>query len=834
MKRLFLSPTFSASRARRILLHLFVFSWNGRNMHWLWLLVITATTGFGQSRISGQVQGEEGSPLPFATVLLLSSKDSSVVSGAITTEAGDYVVEKVGNGSYCIAASMVGYHKVYSAHFVVSETNQSLRLPLLVARIDARQLNEVIVTAQKPLFEQQLDRLVVNVQSSITAAGATALEVLERSPGILVNRQDNTLSLLGKAGVVVMVNGKITRLPAEAVLQMLAGMNAGNIEKIELYTTPPASFDAEGTGGVVNIVLKQNQEYGTNGAYSLTMGYGWYARPGATFNINHRKEKLNLFADGSFLWDHYWFSAYTNRSFLHHGERVRSSTHSDRDTHHMTYNARLGFEYSLGANTSLNGLVAGFNNRAEQFARNKAEIYHAEALSTSIHIKDHEINNWRHLMGNLNLQHAFADKSRLTLDLDYLLYHHRNPHWYENQYQYWPEGTEQLELMNATKRTPIHIWVGKADYNWEVNEKLAMETGVKGTWSTFRNDVLLEKLVDTEWQPQDEFSQDVNMREDIGAAYLNSRYQLDARTKLQAGLRWEYTQTDLTSEAGENILNRRYHNFFPSLFLSRDLNENNSLQLSYSRRITRPTYGNLAPFVTFLDPNSSMFGNSSLRPAISDAVQAVYQWKNSYTVTLQYSHDKDALSWTMVVDPQQNKQYVYTENIKGITTYSLSMNLPVTLTEWWQTQNSLMGNWQQNETNYQGENLQVEGYTGQVNSTHTFTLPRDFSVEASGLYKSPSFMSVLRFRSFGSVNLGLQKKLKNEGGTFRLTVTDLFWTMRMEAVNDVPAMNLYQNIGFLQEPRVLRLTYSRNFGNKQVKAQKERATGSEEERKRAN
>ena len=138
MKNLFLSPALCASRVRSLLLQLFLSSRSGKYLHWLWLLLITATTGFGQALVSGQVQGEEGSPLPFATVLLLSAKDSSVVSGAITTEAGDYVVEKVQNGSYCIAASMIGYQKVYSAPFVVSEANQRLRLPLLIARMDAR------------------------------------------------------------------------------------------------------------------------------------------------------------------------------------------------------------------------------------------------------------------------------------------------------------------------------------------------------------------------------------------------------------------------------------------------------------------------------------------------------------------------------------------------------------------------------------------------------------------------------------------------------------------------------------------------------------------------
>jgi hypothetical protein len=233
-----------------------------------------------------------------------------------------------------------------------------------------------------------------------------------------------------------------------------------------------------------------------------------------------------------------------------------------------------------------------------------------------------------------------------------------------------------------------------------------------------------------------------------------------------------------------------------------------------------------------VDPYTSIYGNTSLKPAITNALQGVYQFKKKYMLSLGYSHDENAISWMMRIDPEQNKQYTFKENINSVNTYSLSLNIPISLTSWWQMQNNLMGNWQQNTTQYGGETIRISGYLAQINSTQTFNLPKDFSLEISGLYKSRSYMGILLMKPYGFVNVGVQKKFSGNKGTLRLSVSDLFWTMRLEFVNDLPALEMYQDLGLIFEPRVARLTYSRNFGNTHVKAAKRRATGSEEERRR--
>ena len=789
----------------------------------------------GQTVINGRIQENSGKPFPFANVLLLSAQDSALVKGMLSGENGLYQFENIKPGSYLVSTSAVGYKQTYTKSFLIEAGKPALQLHALVLEGSSRELQEVAVMAAKPLLEQHLDRLVVNVQNSITAAGGTGLDILERSPGISVNRQNNTISMSGKTGVVVMVNGKVTRLPMQAVIQMLSGMQASNIEKIELITTPSARYDAEGNAGMINIITTTNTEVGTNGTYSATLGHGWYEKAAASANLNHRTAKLNLFGDGSYAYDHFMFKANNNRRFNNQNQFTETSTISKRYTYATDYNGRFGFDYTISAKTTVGGIVSGWSNKWDQFCHNYTHVFQDRKAVTQVYTNDHEINHWRHLMGNLNLRHSFKDGQQINMDLDYLFYYHNNPHWYKNEFDYLSINSQAQEQMNNSKITPIQLWVGKVDFTQNIGENAKLETGLKATLSGLNNKVAFVRLKDQIWQSDSVFSQHVTMEENIGAAYLNLQKQLSTKTKLQTGLRLESTYTNLTAVSdGENLVNRRYTNLFPSVFISHELSKNHDLQLSYSRRITRPTFNDLAPFFTFLDPYTSITGNTSLKPTITNALQVTYQLQKQYLLTLQYSRDNNGIAWISRINPETNEQYFNTGNINQIDTYSLSLNFPVTVTGWWQMQNNVMGAWQQNRTLYQEENIKLRGGNGRLNTTQNITLPRGYSFELVCSYQSRALHGIGYQKPAGFVNLGIQKKLKNNRDTFRLNCSDLFWTQQLTIISSNAQLNQSQDLTMKFEPRVIRLTYSHNFGNKNLKALNYRSTGSEEERKRVN
>jgi outer membrane receptor protein involved in Fe transport len=796
-------------------------------------IILFPTLSLHAQSVSGKVQEPDGSPLPYANVLLLKSKDSTLVKGAVSSEAGLFKIENIPDGTYRIAVSMVGYQKMYTNPLHISEANKNPRLPTLTVQPQDRQLSQVTVTAQKPLYEQQIDKLVVNVQQTLTATGSTALDVLERSPGIVLNRQSNALSMSGKNGVLVMVNGKIIRLPMDAVIQMLNGMQAGNIEKIELITNPSARYDAEGDAGIINIVLKKNADYGTNGNVSGTMGYGWYERPAAAINVNHRRKKLNLFADYSFGYNKNRTELSTYSNLRYQSQVTENKSLREAKSTYLAQNARLGLDYQVSEKTTLGVLVAGFNNKYQSDTWSHTDVRYGGILDNQMRLHDLETNHWRHGMANLYLHHQFPDKGALSLDVDYLRYQNSSPHAYQNNYDYLLENRQTEELIDIYKETPIDMWVLKGDYSLPLSDKSTLEMGGKSTLMGLENELIVSRNTGSNWEVDARLSQRYNLEDHITAAYTNLNQALNTKTKLQAGLRYEYTHTDIGPPGEPPVVRRRYGSLFPSIFLSRDLSKESSLQGSYSRRIQRPEYSLLAPWVIFTSPNSFVTGNPALLPTFTDALQTTYRFKESYLLTLKYSHDRNALDrFRVVLDSTTNQTYVTPQNIHAINTASLTFSFPIRVTGWWQMQYNLLGVWQKATADIDGQRFSIKQEYANISLTQQFILPFDFTGELKTYYQTPFLWGTNRLKANGSVDAGLKKKLSHNMGALTMSITDIFWMQGVRVTSLIAEANQSANWRFLWEPRVVRLTYSRELGNQKVKAAKGRATGSEEERNR--
>ena len=655
----------------------------------LFILLFFTLNVTGQSSISGNLADQEGHALAFANVLLLSASDSSLVKGTVVAENGAYSFVAIQPGEYLLQYNMIGYLSAFEGPFSLQANEKKIIADKALGE-DVAQLEEVQVIARKPLFEQQMDRLVINVESSITLAGGTALDVLERSPGVVVNRQNKTLSMGGKDGVIVMINNKMTRMDITAVVQMLAGMNASNIEKIELITTPPANFDAEGNAGIINIILKDNPEDGLNGSASVFAGYGYGEKYGGSVNFNYRKQLINLYGSYSYSFDHnpQYFTNY--RSVLQDGVQVETFTESDRDPYQIDNNLRLGLDVDLTDKTVLGLLATAYDSYWRMDAFNQIESKEDGAIVQTIEIPNDEINRWRNAGGNINLQHTIRENEVLTFDADYLFFHDNNPTNYTNTY-FKADGSLDFEnMLRVSKITPINIYVARLDYRVDLGDKGKLETGIKGTASRFTNDVKVEDFELDEWQVDPEFTAKYFLEEDIGAAYATVGYQINDKTSTKVGLRYEYTVSLLDSEEEKGIVDRQYGNLFPTFYVSHNINENNTLQFAYNRRIQRPTFNDLAPFVIFLDPSTFFSGNPALQPSISDGVRLEYRWKNFMTA-VDYNYEKGAIiNFQPYIDPVTNIQTISSENMKSRQSASVMLSLPFYIGDWWVMQNNFM------------------------------------------------------------------------------------------------------------------------------------------------
>ena len=792
------------------------------------ILVGVGTTANAQARLYGRVMDEKGGSLPYANVLLLNAADSSLSKGMITDLEGKFSLEGVASGKYLIVSSMVGFKKVYLPLIEISGQEHQ-NMGTISLQEDAALLDEVVIRADKPMFEQRLDRLVVNVENSITSAGGTALEVLERSPGITVNRQSGTIAMGGKQGVMVMMNGKIQRIPMSALIQLLAGMAASNIEKIELIANPSAKYDAQGDAGIINIVNKKSTGYGTNGSMSASLGYGYYMKSSGSVDLNHRTKNFNIYGSYSATYNKLWQEFILDRAIENPNQQT--ATISKRYGSTPIHLARIGAEWAVGKKTTFSTLVSGFDNQWKMDAYNTSHVEQSGLDSANIRFYDKELNHWTNLMGNLNINHVFKEGNSLNLDVDYLYYHDNNPHSFVNDYNFTQTSTTTQEKIEINKKTPINMGVIKLDYETLIN-KLKFEVGAKATYSRLNNNVLVESKKDqNEWVTDTQFTQDYAMKDDVLAAYINLSGKLNDKSQFQAGLRTEKTDMEIISGGTTKVFDLNFWSLFPSAFYSYQINKNNALQFSYGRRITRPSYQDIAPFVIFMDPFTYFSGNPKLKPTITDGVQASYSVKE-LLVSLKYSHDKNNIAqFQTKVDPVDKKTYWYSVNLDKVQTYSLSLSFPVAMAKWWKIQNNYMGLYQQISTLYQDVPVNITQISGQFNMTQTFTLSRNYTFELSGMYWTPSRFGIAVFKSYGNVSAGIQKKMNR--GTLSINITDIFWTniWRIETVN--AALNQNQKGTFkLAEPRVIRISYSLNFGNNAVKSSRQRSTASETEQRR--
>ena len=785
----------------------------------------------GQSRIHGFVVDNNNKPVPMANVFLLQANDSSLRKGVVTTLSGTYSFHNIPEGNYIISGTYVGFQKTYTAAFVIGINDNDKDAGTIQLSPEDKKLDDVTVIAKKPLLEQTTDRLIINVENSITSAGSTALEILERSPGIVVDLQNGIISLNGKNNVVVMINGKVSHMPISAAIQMLAGMSSGNIEKIELITTPPANLDAEGDAGYINIVLKENNNYGTNGSYSATLGYGkgWVAE--ASINFNHRKGRVNMYGDFSYSRIKKPLPIISYNKISDMGDIRETFVNNNRVDTQRNVMGRLGLDYDISKHTVMGILISGYDNRYTQAELSTNLIKKNGELDTTIRLANSEINHWNNFSGNLNMQHNFGDEEKLFVNMDYFYYYNNQPANYFSSY--FDNTGDFVYKQNARggKRTNIHFWVGAIDYVKQLCKKISVEAGVKETTSAFTNDVTLEKWEQNAWAIEKSLSANYILNENYSAAYISFKVTANKNTEAKLGLRYEYTNSNLGTTEIKNMVDNHYGDFFPSLSVSHKLNENHSVNISYSSRITRPTINNLAPFTYFINANTELTGNPALQPAISNTLMATYTFKK-YLFSLSFSKSDNYIAFQPHSDSVTNKIVISPQNLINLKTIFTSLAVPVKINTWWSMQYNLSGVWQQVNALYDRAPVRLEQINYNLNMSQSFKLPDNYSIELTGFYQSPLLVGIAVRQAYGTLVLGIKKKMNDNKGSFFFVVNDIFNTVIFAPSVNLPEQNLITRTHIAFSQRTFKLTYSRTFGKDKLKGKRNRLTGAEDEKER--
>ncbi|SDJ75403.1 Outer membrane receptor proteins, mostly Fe transport [Pedobacter sp. ok626] len=782
--------------------------------------------------IAGKVTDEKQDAFPYASVSLLNAKDSTLVKGTLSNDNGNYRLTNINQGTYLIAIYVVGYKKTYKGPYTITATNQSHKLDATQLNQDTKQLQGVEIVRQKPLIERMIDKTVINVENSALTAGNSALEILEKLPGVAVDK-DGKVSLKGKQGVNIMLDGKSTYLSSEQLANLLRTTEGSAIQSIELIPNPSAKYDAAGNSGIINIKLKKNQNYGTNGSVDAGLGYGRYYKANGGLTLNHREKKFNIF--GNFNYGRN--KRYSGTDIMRTNNTATNKTYFDQTNYNLrirnNINYKGGIDYFINNKSTIGFSFNGYKSDGKN-ASDVLTLIGDQPLKTDSSVVAKNPNDYKYtgISYNLNYKGTIDTLGQeISIDADYSNYTGLENNNFNNRYL---DAQGQILkppylFRNATP-TKTNIKAIKADYTYPISKELKLEVGIKSSFVKTDNNFIFENFENGGWINDNKRTNQFLYDENINAAYSNLTKKFKT-TSVQLGLRAEQTNSKGNSITDNKIVNRHYINLFPSVFISQTLSKDHDMGFSYSRRIDRPDYESLNPFVSFLDLYSYRFGNPFLKPQYTNSLEVSYTYKKNLNITFGYSRTTDVISNVLLTDTAKKTIFISSENLATQDSYNMNITYPIKITDWWNSNNNLNVYYNKFKTpDLLGSPFESGRVAFHLNTTQTITLNPTTNLELSGNYESKQVAGTLLIDPQYSIDLGIKKSVMDKKMDIKLAVNDIFKTQGNKITSALPSQHYV--IKERWESRVFRLSCTYRFGSNDIKAASKRSSSSEAERKR--
>jgi len=802
----------------------------------IWLS-IAATFAHAQNTasIQGTVNEALNKPFDYATVTLFKGSDSTLVKANFTEKDGRFIFSNIIPGSYRISVTAMGFDRFRSAVIQISGTENISLKPILL-QASSKNLQQVDIVSKKAFVERKIDRTVVNVDALISNAGSTALDVLEKSPGITID-QNGTISLKGKQGATVFIDDKPTYLSGADLQSYLQSLPASALEQIELMTNPPARYDAAGNAGVINIKTKKGKIKGFNGALNLGITQGQLTRSNNSVNVNYRNNKLNLFATVSENLNNSFSDLTIFRRYKNADESTKSifDQHSYFKRHGNTLNGKVGADYYATDKTTWGILLTGMTRASTQRNDNTSNLLNAASQLDSVIVAENtDVIDYRNTGINLNFRHQFDKKgTEITVDGDYLNYKNQTDQVYDN-YSYFPDRSlKSKDRLTGSLPANVDIYSLKTDYTKTLPSDWKFSSGLKSSFIKTDNTVNYFNTVNAVTLPDYEKSNHFVYKENINAGYLNLSRE-GKKLSVQLGLRIENTNTDGHQYGNvikpDSAFNRSYTDFFPTVYLSYKLDSmsNNQLGLNYGRRIDRPYYQDLNPFLSPLDKFTYYVGNPFLKPAYINSIELSHTYKNTLTTTLSYSSTKDEVNETIEI--LNGTYYSRPGNIGKSTLKSISVDAGVDPTKWLNAHLFLQVAQTHSVSDFYTGPLDTKGVFYYIGPVFQFKFPSDWSAELAGSYQSKVVNAQFIAGAVKQVRAALMKKL-SASTSLKLAVNDIFYTrVNSGVINNLALTEArYRN---LSDSRFATLSLNYRFGKSIADQRKHDAAGAQSEQNR--
>lgn len=778
-------------------------------------------------------------PIYYAGVTLMRAQDTILVKGVMTDKDGAFSIENVVPGNYILKVMFVGYENWYSQ--LLNVTNQKIQLDNINLQLSAQALKAAEVVYVKPLFEEKFGKTIMNVESQPTAASDNVLELLRKMPTVMVDHKDN-ISIQGSMGVTILIDDKRTYLSGEDLVSMLKSMPANSVDRIEVIKNPSARYDAEGTGGIINIVMKKNLNRGINGSVFSMGGYSGSAYVNAGFNLNARFNKWVLTAGYNY---NFWQGKNGNRmeNITPTSENINRMTTNEKDNELWNnksfwqgHNVNFGADYTINTKNNIGFSYRGSFNDAEGSTNQFTRIYNKSIADSSYKVipdssyrsfslaKDNGYNN----TFNFDYKHTFDTTGKvLYLDITYSR-NDRTSHSDDAVRYYYGEfsGNFYQSYLQSSILNPgiMQVLTTKLDYEHPFTEQLKLEMGLKSSFAF--NNIKNNNFKNAQFILEQ--SNHFKYNENIDAAYLMLTTSPTEKLNMQIGIRTEltYWQSLLVTTGEKN--KQFYCDVFPSFQIDYKLPKDNSLSLSYKNRIYRPNYRQLNPFM-YIEPYEINTGNPNLKPQYSHDIELGYSWRYMLFLSLSYNYIKDATGDMLFTDLVTNQRIKRPENMGKQHNFGASLYTRIPIGKWWVMIYSINGNIGQNTFDYETKSVTKMIYSTSLWTSQVFTFLKNYTIEVSAWGMPPQEQAFGHVKGAIHVNAGFKALLLKQSLTIGLNITDIFNGGYWREENVYPNGTV-MNSQWRWPSRGVYLNISYRFGKQDIQFRQRTATNEEIDR----
>ena len=799
------------------------------------VFITLSLTSFAQqsnNKIIGSVTDENTKTIQSATITLLEAKDSSIAKITTSDKTGNFTFENISDGKYLISISAVAHETAHSVVFEVNAANATITLKTIRLVPQLKTLGTVTVTAKRPLIEQRPGMTVLNVDASPANTGTNALELLGKSPGVSVDN-DGNISLKGKQGVLILIDGKPTYMSPTDLAAFLKNMQSSNLDQIEIMTNPPAKYDAAGNSGIINIKTKKGNIKGMNGTVNTGYSQSYYSMFNGSANLNYRNNKLNLFGG----YNGGTYEGYNNltiaRKFYENDKTLAGSGDQLSHRHYKgTYqSAKAGMDYYFSKKDVAGFVVNGYFGDNHQPQSTNANVRDAtESILYKLRSIANNSSSYNNISANGNYKHTFDSTGReLSADIDYAHYNNKSNNNLNTQ-SFDANDIKNGNAVNLAGHIPstINIYSGKLDYVHPFKNGVKLESGVKTSYVETDNQVTYLRDNGSGWS-QDDRSNHFIYKENINAAYAIFSKKMK-KWDVTAGLRLENTISKGHQLKNDSTFNRNYTNLFPNAGIGFSANDKNQINFSYSRRVARPDYEDLNPFIYFIDSLTYGQGNPYLQPQFTHNFELSHTYNKFLTTTINYTQTNDIITQILKQDAEKKTTYQTTENLSSMKQFGVSVTANVPVRKWWNMNvyTNVFNNHYKGIYGADPINVQVTSFMG--NMTNSFTMSKGWSAEVSGWFRSKGAEGLLIAGNMGAINSAISKQILKKKGTIKIGVNDILNTQQFHGYAKYSVVDV--KVDTYRTSRQFNLNFIYRFGKTNIPSERRKTGGAGDEQNR--